>query len=289
MIADRLIKRYRGIIEMGCEMPKRAVELTDRQVKAMKARGLYAVGGVPGLHLQITGTEGRSWVYRFQLGGKRRDMGLGGTEDYTLAEARERAREVRRMVLAGVDPIEKRRAERVAKAVDKAKALTFKACAGAYIAAHQATWRNAKHRQQWENSLRNYVYPMIGELPVDAVDTTLVTQVLERDQFWHAKPETASRVRQRIEVVLDWATARRYRQGENPARWKGHLESLLPAPAKAKRAARNGRDEHHAALDYREMGAFMSELRQQEGVAARCFMRRRVVLAASSPIGLPTP
>jgi integrase len=242
-------------------VPKKAVELTARQVMTMKAPGLFAVGGVPGLLLQVTPGQGRSWVYRFQLGGKRRDMGLGGVDDLSLAEAREKAREQRRMVLGGVDPIEKRRAERMAKAVDKAKAMTFEQCATAYIQAHQSGWRNEKHRKQWPATLTAYAYPVFGKLPVAALDVGLVMKAIE--PIWSAKPETASRLRGRIEAVLDWATVRHYRSGENPARWKGYLESLLPRKTKVRAV------EHHAAVDYRLIGAFMGELRQQPGVAAR--------------------
>ena len=243
------------------QVPKRAVELTARQVMTIKAPGLFAVGGVPGLLIQVTPGRGRSWVYRFQLGGKRRDMGLGGVGDLSLAEAREKAREQRRMVLDGVDPIEKRRAERVAKAVDKAKAMTFEQCATAYIQAHQTGWRNEKHRKQWPATLTAYAYPVFGKLPVATVDVGLVMKAIE--PIWNVKPETASRLRGRIEAVLDWATVRHYRSGENPARWKGHLESLLPRKTKVRAV------EHHAALPYAKMPAFMAALRQQDGISVR--------------------
>jgi integrase len=242
-------------------VPKRAAELTDRKVKAIKAPGMHAIGGVPGLYLQITAGAGRSWVYRYKLAGKRRDMGLGSTDLYSLAEARERARRASKQVAEGIDPIGAREAERAARAVDAAKAMTFSGAGEAYIQAHQAGWRNAAHAAQWPATLAAYVYPAIGDLPVAAIDTALVMKALE--PIWTEKPETASRVRGRIESVLDWATARGHRTGENPARWRGHLENLLPKRSKVARV------EHHAALPYAEIAAFMVELRQQEGVAAR--------------------
>ena len=201
------------------------------------------------------------WLYRFQMHGRRRDMGLGPTDLYSLAEARQKALEARKLVAEGVDPIEARQAKRSAAAVDAAKGMTFRACAEAYINAHRSGWRNPKHAAQWPATLDAYAYPHFGSLPVQAVDVGLVLKAVE--PIWTEKPETASRVRGRIESVLDWATARGYRQGENPARWRGHLENLLPPRSKVRRV------EHHAALPYAEIAAFVADLRQQEGVGAR--------------------
>ena len=187
-------------------MPKRAPELKVRQVETIKAPGLHAVGGVPGLHLQISEGGGRSWTYRYQLAGKRRDMGLGGVDLYSLAEARERAREARKLADQGIDPIEARKAARQGQRVAAAKVMTFKQCATAYIATHQAGWRNAKHASQWPSSLETYVFPVFGDLPVQAIDIGLVIKVIE--PIWASKTETASRVRGRIEAILDWATVR---------------------------------------------------------------------------------
>jgi integrase len=240
-------------------MAKKAVGLTARQVETRKAPGLIADGG--GLYLQIAPTGARTWIYRYQIVGRRRDMGLGSAAVFSLAEARDRARAARRMVADGIDPIDARRAAVAAKRVDAAKTMTFAECAERYIAAHRAGWKNPKHAAQWPSTLATYVYPALASLPVHAVDTALVTRVI--DPIWATKPETASRVRGRIEAVLDWATARGYRKGENPARWRGHLDNLLPARSKVRRV------KHHAALPYAEVGAFMAELRQQEGVAAR--------------------
>jgi hypothetical protein len=239
-------------------MPKKAAGLTARKVETAKVPGYYADGG--GLYLQVT-DGGRSWIFRYQMAGRRRDMGLGPAEVITLAEARDKALAARRLLLDGFDPIETKRAAIVAAKLDAATALTFKAAAEKYIAAHNAGWKNAKHAAQWTATLTTYVDPVFGKLPVAAVDTALVMKVLE--PIWSTKPETAGRVRGRIESVLDWATARGYRQGENPARWRGHLDHLLPARAKVKRV------EHHAALPYADIGAFMEKLRAAEGVSAR--------------------
>jgi integrase len=240
-------------------MPKKPAGLTARQVETRRVAGLVADGG--GLYLQVTDSGSKSWVYRYQVAGKRRDMGLGPLSLYSLAEARRIAVDARRLVAQGIDPIEQRRSDRAAKAIADAKAMTFKACAEAYIASHQAGWRNPKHAAQWPSTLETYAYPAMGELPVAAVDVGLVMKAVE--PIWTAKPETASRVRGRIEAVLDWATARGYRQGENPARWKGHLENLLPQKSKVARV------EHHAALPYGDLATFIAALRQEDGVAAR--------------------
>jgi integrase len=214
-----------------------------------------------GLYLRIGPGGNKSWIYRFALGGKTRDMGLGPYPDIPLAEARERVAAQRRLRLDGTDPIAARQAGRQHARLDAAKVMTFKACAESYIAAHQAGWKNPKHAAQWPATLGAYVYPIFGSLPVQGVEVGLVMKAVE--PIWMTKPETASRVRGRIESVLDWATARGYRKGENPARWRGHLENLLPARGKVQR------DEHHAALPYPEIGSFMAELRQREGIASR--------------------
>jgi integrase len=215
-----------------------------------------------GLYLRIGPTGAKSWVLRYMAGRKSHDMGLGSLGLVGLREAREHALRQRRLLrLDGLDPIEKRRAERQAAMIEAASAMTFRRCAEAYIAAHKVGWKNPKHAAQWPSTLQTYVYPIFGNLPVQAVDVGLVTKAIE--PIWATKPETASRVRGRIERVLDWATVRGYRQGENPARWRGHLEKLLPARRKMAAV------EHHAALPYAELPAFMADLRQREGVAAR--------------------
>jgi integrase len=239
-------------------MARKAAGLTVRTVETAKAPGYYADGG--GLYLQVT-DGGRSWIFRYQIAGRRRDMGLGPVDLVTLAEAREKALAARRLILNGADPIEARRATIAAERLDAAKAMTFSACAEAYIEAHKAGWRGGKSAEQWQSSLAAYVTPIIGALPVQAVDVALVMKVVE--PIWTTKTETASRVRGRIEAVLDWAAARGYRQGDNPARWRGHLENLLARPGKVQRVA------HHPALPYAELGEFMAALRAQKGIPAR--------------------
>jgi integrase len=233
-------------------MARARERLTARAVETKKVPGLYLDG--QGLHLRVTKAGTRSWIYRYRIAGKAHDLGLGPYPLVTLAEARERATAQRKLRLDGHDPIATRQAAR-------AKAVSFRECAERYIAAHQAGWKNPKHRAQWPSTLETYVYPVFGELPVAAIDTGLVARAIE--PIWNTKPETAGRVRGRIESVLDWAKARGYRDGENPARWKGHLDNLLPARSKVRRV------EHHAALPYPEIAGFMAELRRQDGTAAR--------------------
>jgi integrase len=239
-------------------MAREIGKLTAVQLNRLPA-GMHGDGG--NLWLQVTPSGARTWVFRFRHAGKARAMGLGPLHTVSLAEARAKARAMRQLLLDGLDPINTRNAKRAGELVAAAKMLTFQDCAERYIEAHQAGWRNTKHAAQWPATLAAYVYPAIGALPVQAIDVTLVMQALE--PIWNSKPETASRVRGRIENILDWATARGYRSGENSARWRGHLENLLPQKRKVRRV------EHHAALPYVEMGAFMAELREQEGVAAR--------------------
>jgi integrase len=240
-------------------MAREIGKLTAVEVRGKSKPGLYADGG--GLYLQITEAGAKTWIYRFMLAGKRRDMGLGAIHTVSLSEAREEARRCRQLVRDGIDPIDTRRAARLAVRAETAKALTFKECASAYIKSHEAGWQNAKHAAQWTSTLETYVYPVMGALPINSIDTGMVLKVLEA--IWTTKTETASRVRGRMESVLDWATVRKYREGENPARWKGHLDHLLPARAKVQKVG------HHAALPYDDMGHFMASLRAQEGTGAR--------------------
>ncbi len=240
----------------------RAGKLTTMKVAAItRAAKPGYTGDGGGLYLQISKYGTPSWAFRYRVSGRLREAGLGSLDTWSLAEARERARRFRQLRGEGLDPIEERRAERQKAKLDAAKAMTFRQCADAYIAAHSAGWRNPKHAAQWPSTLQTYVYPVMGDLPVQAVDTGLVMKAIE--PIWNAKPETASRVRGRIESVLDWAKARGYREHENPARWKGHLDNLLPARSKVRRV------EHHAALPDPEIAAFIRELRAQDGIAAR--------------------
>jgi integrase len=240
-------------------MARASNKLSAVEVRTAAEKGMYHDGG--GLYLQVSAGGAKSWIFRFMLGGRAREMGLGPLHAIPLAEARKRAAECRRMRHDGVDPIEARGARRDEKKLEAAKAMTFDACAAAYIEAHKASWKNAKHRDQWPNTLNTYASPAFGSLPVQAVDVGLVMKALE--PIWTTKPETASRLRGRIEAVLDWATVRSYRKGDNPARWRGHLDKLLPARSKVRKV------EHHPALPYGELADFVSALRSQEGVGSK--------------------
>ncbi|HWN51479.1 MAG TPA: Arm DNA-binding domain-containing protein, partial [Xanthobacteraceae bacterium] len=187
--------------------------------------GMHADGD--GLYLQVTGDGARSWLYRFTLKGKQRYLGLGSASDVTLKRARARADDARRLKAEGIDPIERRKQQEAASKAEAAKAVTFREAAKEFIDTHKDGWKNAKHRQQWTNTLDTYVYPVFGDLSVGAIDITLVMKVLR--PIWNVKPETASRIRGRIEVILDAAKTQGQRSGENPARWKGHVANLLPA------------------------------------------------------------
>ena len=233
--------------------------LTALKVDKAKRPGMYADGG--GLYLRVTDSGTKNWVFRFMLNGRPRWMGVGPLHTIGLAEARNRAAAFRLQRHDGVDPIERRRAERLGARLDAAKAMTFKELAAMYIASHRAGWRNPKHAAQWQATLAAYAVPVMGGLSVQAVDTALVLKVLE--PIWTTKPETAGRVRGRIESILDWAKVRGYRAGENPARWRGHLDKLLPARSKVQKV------KHHAALPYAELPSFLVRLREQEGIAAR--------------------
>ena len=240
-------------------------------IEVAKAKGPKVLHDGGGLYLRVApnrrdadGKEkpgSKAWVFRFQLDGKRRDMGLGPYPDISLAEARRRATEHRNQRRDGIDPLNAKTAQRQAQRLAVAKGRTFRQCAAQFIEKNRAGWRNPKHRQQWENTLATYVYPVIGDLPVAAIDAGLVVQVL--DPIWTEKPETASRVRGRIEAVLDAATVRGFRQGPNPAQWKGNLAHILPAHSRIRKVA------HHAALSFDEMPQFLAALRIRDGMAAR--------------------
>lgn len=241
-------------------MPRKSKEFSALEVGRCATPGLHFVGGVAGLALQVQKSGARSWVLRVSIAGKRRDMGLGGFPDVTLADARRRARDERETVDKGIDPIVSRQKAVAELRAQAAKAITFKAAALLYIEAHEPTWRNAKHAEQWRNTL-NSTYPQLGALQVQDIDLTHVLSVLH--PIWKTKTETASRLRGRIESVLDWATARGHRVGLNPARWKGHLDHLLPAPSKIMKSA------HHKAVPVAKVGEFMQALRRQDGIGAQ--------------------
>jgi integrase len=242
-------------------------KLTPERVRAKSKRpGLYADGG--GLYLRVSPPAACSWVYRYMIHGKAREMGLGSFPEVPLQKdakdknaspgARELAARWRKVRAEGGDPIAVREAERAAMRLEGARAMTFRQCADAYIAAHRDGWKNPKHAKQWDATLETYAYPVMGDLPASTIDVALVTQVL--DPIWKAKTETASRLRGRIEAILDWAKTRGYRDGENPARWRGHLENVFPARSAVQPIT------HFPALPYRDLPAFMAELRKRTGV-----------------------
>ena len=240
-------------------MARQTNRLTVRGITAENRPGMYSDGG--GLYLQVARGGSKSWLYRFMLRRKSRDMGLGGIDVVTLAEAREKALAARKLAKDGIDPIDARKAQRKQQAVGAISGRTFQDCAELYISSLGKGWKNPKHRAQWRNTLATYVFPVFGDVPVDAVNTAMVTEVLE--PIWATKTETATRVRQRIEVVLNWAKAREYRTGENPALWRGHLDQLLAKPSKLKKV------KHHAALPCEDVATFTEALREREGVSAR--------------------
>ncbi|WP_332747541.1 tyrosine-type recombinase/integrase [Hydrogenophaga sp.] len=254
-------------------MPKKAAELGALQVSRLTSEGRYAVGGVAGLHLWVKASGMRSWVLRVMVGDQRKDIGLGGFPDVTLAGARESARRARDQILQGIDPIEQRKQARALLMAQSAAAKTFEQCTRAYIEDRGEEWRNPKHRQQWLNTLETYAWPVIGDLMVRDIHLPHVLDVLT--PIWKSKTETASRVRGRIEAILDWAAVRGYREGENPARWKGHLDHLLSHPTKIAKV------KHHAAVDVDAMQGFTSAVSQQAGMGALA-LRFLILTAARS-------
>jgi integrase len=240
-------------------MVRRQQRLSALRVAKLSKPGLYGDGG--GLTLQITTTGAKSWLLRYMVAGKPFGMGLGPTHTVSLAEARQKALDARKLLIEGINPLVVKRQNRIAGALASAKMMTFDQCAEAYILAHKAGWKNAKHADQWTNTLNTYASPVFGHLPVAEIDTGLVVKCLS--PIWESKTETASRLRGRIESVLGWATTSGYRTGENPARWKGHLDNLLATISKSSRT------KHHPSLPWQRIGAFMSALRAREGVSAR--------------------
>lgn len=257
-------------------MPKLARELSAIEVKRLSTPGLHFVGQVPGLALQVLPTGGRTWVLRSTVGARRRDMGLGGYPEISLADARLKARAAREQIRDGIDPIAQARATRSALRAAASAALTFEQAASRYVTAHRPSWRNAKHAAQWEASLAQYVYPHIGQLNVADIGLPHILNVFEQavpvdrrgkgsevGKFWEVRTETATRLRGRIEAILDWAKGRGHRSGDNPAAWKGNLDAQLARPERIKAVV------HHRAMPIDAIGAFVAELRQRDGMAAR--------------------
>jgi integrase len=242
-------------------MPKVAKELTALAVSKLRRTGLHAVGGVKGLGLKIMPSGSRAWVLRTVVASKRREYGLGGYPSVSLATARERARSMLDQLFTGVDPAETKKQAKSSLAAQRAKAVTFKTLAEQYIAQHEASWRNAKHTAQWTSTLTQYAFPVCGHMLAADIDTATVLRVLE--PIWLGKTETASRLRGRMEAVLDYATAKGLREGPNPARWKGNIALTLPAKRKVSPV------DHHAAIPLKDMTKFFKSLQKREGTAAR--------------------
>jgi integrase len=249
-------------------MAREINRLKQKEVENAKEPGLYPDGH--GLYLRVTPTLTKNWVYRFSLVGQTLskngkqvscDIGLGTLQDVSLVEARDKANLYRKMVRQGIDPRRVRKEAEQEKRLTESKTIIFSECSRLYIEAHKPGWRNQKHAAQWESTLKTYCVA-INQLPVQDIDTGLALKVLE--PIWTKLPETASRVRSRIESVLNWATARGYRKGDNPARWRGHLDKLLP------RMSKKDRVKHHRALPYSKVYDFIEAVRKQEGIAARC-------------------
>jgi integrase len=239
-----------------------AINFTAKLVaQLLKKPGRYRDSLVRGLLLVVVSEKAASWQLRFELGGKERWMGLGSAREFTLKEARERALAARQRLADKVDPLAERKAARTAAALAAAKVISFEEAATAYFDQHERKWKNGRHRAQFLSSLRLHAFPVIGKLPVSAIDTSLVLKVIE--PIWPTTTETANRVRNRIETILDWATVRGHRSGDNPARWRGHISEVLPARAALRKT------NHHPALPFNDLPAFLVALRGRAGIAAR--------------------
>src|SRR5262249_11987824 len=248
---------------------KRLVKVTDGTKD-----GLHSDGG--NLHFRVTGAA-RSWVFRYTLNGRTRDAGLGRWPDRSLAEARAKATEGRKLLLDGIDPVDHWNATSAVVSAAAAKSKTFAECVTGYIAAHEAEWKSETHRHQFARTLETHVYPVLAALPVHVIDTGLVVKALER--VWSESPVTARRIRGRIEVVLDWARAAGYRRGDNPAVWRGNLDHLLSNPNKTHAV------EHHEAMPHGDVAAFMARLRKRDDLPAKAL--ELLILTVPPPGGIP--
>jgi integrase len=232
--------------------------LSARRVEAEKKPGYHADGN--GLYLQVTNSGTKSWVFRYMVMGRSREMGLGALDVVSLEQARIRRDEHRRLLAEGRDPLEVRDVKRLQHQLEKSRNKTFSECATAFMDAHRCEWKNAKHAAQWQSTLDTYAHPEIGSFPVHSIDTPQIHAILR--PIWNTKRETATRLRGRLEKILDWATALNFRSGPNPARWREHLDQVF-------KDQRRNRIKHHAALPFEHIGQFMKRLRDQPGTAAR--------------------
>lgn len=261
-------------------MARAVNKLSALKVRKLKAPGRYSDGD--GLYFYITKLGSRSWVFRYRdrTTGKLRDKGLGAARDVTLEQARVAARQARAELRAGLDPIDAAAAAKAAVAAERRRGVTFDQCAARYIKAHRASWHNEKHASQWENTLATYASPVLGKMSVDAIELQHIEAVL--DPIWTEKNETASRVRGRIESILDWATVGGYRTGDNPARWKGNLEHRLSRRGKVRKVR------SHPALPIQDMHRFMVDLRSRKGTTARALEFLVLTAARSNEVRAAT-
>lgn len=242
-------------------MPKLVKALSALEVNRITSAGVYAVGNVVGLLLHVSETGARSWLLRTTVGSKRREIGLGAFPETRLAQAIEKSRELKAAIAEGVDPVAEKQAAKQRLKAEQLKMQTFEQCARQFMTARKAEWRNPKHALQWAATLEQYAYPVMGNLSVADVDTAHVIQVLE--PIWIVKTETAVRLRGRIEMILSWAKVQKLRTGENPAAWRGHLDQLLAKPSRVAKKS------NFASLEYQKTPAFMTRLRQADGMGAR--------------------
>ncbi|MBW1802126.1 MAG: integrase arm-type DNA-binding domain-containing protein [Deltaproteobacteria bacterium] len=265
---------------MEVRMPKIAVELSAMDIKRLNKPGAHATGYISGLLLIVKDSGAKSWILRTMIGGKRRSIGLGPYPEISLAEARNKARAYKEDIRQGIDPLEQKKARQRSLINSQNGRMTFAKAAKGCHEKKISEFRNDKHGRDWISSINRYAAPIIGNLPVDEIDLTHVLKILE--PIWHEKTETATRLRQRIENVLAWATVSGYRSGDNPARWKGHLDAILPKPSKIKKV------EHFKALPWQNIGAFMQDLRNRNGFGARCLEWIILTVARSGEARLAT-
>jgi len=261
-------------------MPRRAKELSAVEIKRLNKTGYHAVGGVSGLYLQVLPPNAKSWILRASIGNKRREIGLGGYPDVTLAMARVKARDLREKIIAGIDPVQERKAAASQLKTQQASTITFDDAVEKYLANKQHEFKNAKHFAQWGSTLKTYASPFVGKMAVADIDLNHIIQILQ--PIWLDKTETAKRLRGRIENVLSWATVSGFRSGENPARWKGHLENVLPKPSKVSKV------EHHKAIPWQQIHTFMTDLTSREGLAAKALELLILTATRSGEVRLAT-
>jgi integrase len=243
--------------------------MTAVKVASLRKPGYHPDGA--GLYLQVSATGSKSWVFRYTRQAKSHELGLGRSPDVSLSDARDKATACRKLLIDGKDPLAEKRGLELARRMAEANIITFDLCADRYIAAHAPGWRNAKHIDQWRNTLATYASPVVGALPVDKIETAHVLRILS--PIWASKTETATRLRGRIERILDWAKVQGFRTGDNPAAWRGHLKTQLPDPGKVAKVT------HHPALPWANMAEFMAALREQSGLGAMAV--RFIILTAA--------